>query len=85
MELQQDHYLLQYQIDGLNQLEITITDRLRSTPAYHRYYADVIAVNDKKTSGKLLIRMQKEDAHKLDLGFTLKTADLLIQYRHLRI
>jgi competence protein ComEC len=77
LELQQDHYILQYQIDGLNQLEITITDRLRSTPTYHRYYADVIAVNDKKTSGKLLIRMQKEDAHKLDLGFTLKTADLL--------
>ena len=58
-------------------IQITITDSLRSTPTHHRYYANVIALNDKKTSGKLLIRMQKEDSLELDLDFTLKTSNAL--------
>ena len=65
--------MTKHQVDDPNQLQITITERLRSTPTHHRYYADVIALNDEKTSGKLLIRMRKEDSLELDLDFTLKT------------
>ncbi|MDG1385790.1 MAG: hypothetical protein P8P33_02055, partial [Flavobacteriaceae bacterium] len=36
-----------------------------------------IALNDEKTSGKLLIRMRKEDSLELDLDFTLKTSNAL--------
>ena len=69
--------MTKHQVDDPNQLQITITERLRSTPTYHRYYADVIALNDKKASSKLLIRMRKEDSLELDLDFTLKTSDAL--------
>lgn len=69
--------MTKHQVENPNQLQITITDRLRSTPTHHRYYADVIALNDEKTSGKLLIRMQKEDSLELDLDFTLKTSNAL--------
>ena len=69
--------MTKHQVDDPNQLQITITERLRSTPTYHRYYADVIALNDEKTSGKLLIRMRKEDSLELDLDFTLKTSNTL--------
>jgi competence protein ComEC len=69
--------MTKHQVDDPNQLQITITERLRSTPTYHRYYADVIALNDKKASGRLLIRMRKEDLLELDLDFTLKTSNAL--------
>ena len=69
--------MTKHQVDDPNQLQITITERLRSTPTYHRYYADVIALNDKKASGRLLIRMRKEDSLELDLDFTLKTSNAL--------
>ena len=69
--------MTKHQVENPNQLQITITDLLRSTPTHHRYYADVIALNDKKASGRLLIRMRKEDSLELDLDFTLKTSDAL--------
>ena len=69
--------MTKHQVENPNQLQITITDRLRSTPTHHRYYADVIALNDEKTSGKLLIRMRKEDSLELDLDFTLKASNTL--------
>ena len=65
--------MTKHQVENPNQLQIT--DRLRSTPTHHRYYADVIALNDEKTSGKLLIRMRKEGSLELDLDFTLKTSN----------
>ena len=79
LQVDKDHFMTKHQVDDPNQLQITITDRLRSTPAYHRYYADVIALNDKKASGKLLIHMRKEDSLELDLDFTLKTSNALKQ------
>jgi len=69
--------MTKHQVDDTNQLQITITERLRSTPTYHRYYAGVITLNDKKASGKLLICMRKEDSLELDLDFILKTSDAL--------
>ena len=69
--------MTKHQVENPNQLQITITDRLRSTPTHHRYYADVIALNDEKTSGRLLIRMRKEDSLEVDLDFTLKTSNAL--------
>ena len=77
LEFKQNHFIPQYQVDDSNQLQITITDRLRSTSTYHRYYADVIALNDKKISGKLLIRIQKKDSLELNLCFTLKNSEAL--------
>ena len=77
LEFKQNHFIPQYQVDDSNQLQITITDRLRSTSTYHGYYADVITLNDKKISGKLLIGIQKEDSLELNLCFTLKTSDAL--------
>ena len=76
-QVDKDHFMTKHQVENPNQLQITITDRLRSTPTHHRYYADVIALNDEKTSGKLLIRMRKEDSLELDLDFTLKTSNAL--------
>ena len=69
--------MTKHQVENSNQLQITITDRLRSTPTHHRYYADVIALNDEMTLGRLLIRMRKEDSLELDLDFTLKTSNAL--------
>ena len=77
LEFKQNHFIPQYQVDDSNQLQITITDRLRSTSTYHRYYADFIALNDKKISGKLLIRIQKKDSLELNLCFTLKNSEAL--------
>ena len=77
LQVDKDHFMTKHQVDDPNQLQITITERLRSTPTYHRYYADVIALNDKKASGRLLIRMRKEDLLELDLDFTLKTSNAL--------
>ena len=69
--------MTKHQVKKPNQLQITITDRLRSNPTHHRYYANVIALNDEKTSGRLLIRMRKEDSLEVDLDFTLKTSNAL--------
>ena len=77
LQVDEDHFMTKHQVDDPNQLQITITERLRSTLTYHRYYADVIALNNKKASSKLLIRMRKEDSLELDLDFTLKTSDAL--------
>ena len=76
-KVNKDHFTTKHQVDYPNQLQITITDSLRSTPTHHQYYANVITLNDKKTSGKFLIRMQKEDSLELDLDFTLKTSNAL--------
>lgn len=52
---------------------IEITDHLRSTGSYNRYYGRVVSINDREAFGKILIRSKIKDSIQLKLGSFYKT------------
>ncbi len=57
-----------------NVLNVLITDKLRSTSKYYKYYGNVISVNENKTKGKLLIHIIKSHSPGLSLGSVIETS-----------
>ena len=68
-----NHYTSFYQWDDSNEFIIEIKDRLRPTAFYYRYYGLVSSINNKNASGKLVLRIKKEDSLKLNLGSLYRT------------
>ena len=68
-----NHYTNFYQWDDSNEFIIEIKDRLRPTAFYYRYYGLVSSINNKNASGKLVLRIKKEDSLKLNLGSLYRT------------
>lgn len=67
------HYINYYDLKKNNVFIIEITDHLRSTGSYNRYYGRVVSIKDREASGKILIRSKIKDSIQLKLGSFYKT------------
>ena len=78
LKISQNHYIFFYNNQGNNKFQIELTDRLRATKNQNRYYGEVLKINTKKASGKVLILHKKKDSLKIKLGEIIKTSAPLI-------
>jgi len=72
--LNQNHYIHHLSLDDSKYIsEIIITERIKSTAKNERYIADVIALNNKKSYGKILLNIRKNSTLSiLEIGTHLK-------------
>ena len=68
-----NHHTNSYQWKDSNGFIIEIKDRLRPTAFYYRHYGLVSSINNKNASGKLVLRIKKEDSLKLNLDSLYRT------------
>ena len=73
LQHKKSHYINYYDLKKNNVFIIEITDHLRSTGSYNRYYGRVVSINDREASGKILIRSKIKDSIQLKLGSFYKT------------
>jgi competence protein ComEC len=79
--LQKNHYCTQETNFTQNhQLKFVILDKLRNTSANYRFAADLIAIDNKKATGKVLINLKKENVLlPINVGSRIAIEDQLVK------
>lgn len=67
---QEDFYLKFYLPNSSQHLIFTLTERLKPNDSQERFFANLDAIDNKKTNGKIQISINKDSVNNLELGTT---------------
>ncbi|MBQ0116280.1 MAG: ComEC/Rec2 family competence protein, partial [Flavobacterium sp.] len=76
-----NHFLRITEKDTLSVMKLNITEVLRSSKYYNRFYGEICAKNNQKTFGKILVYQDIKDSTKLSIGTKITTIAETAQIR----